>query len=84
MSKSVTILYFVEFINQLIDYLINCASLNHEAQPSQGTKFGQKLRWGTNNNKNVAYETTDANQPYFLKKKKKKKKDQNVIYCSCD
>ena len=26
-SKSVTIIIFVEFIDQLIDYLINCAAL---------------------------------------------------------
>ena len=28
-SKSVTIIIFVEFVDQLIDYLINCASLNY-------------------------------------------------------
>ena len=29
-SKSVTIIIFVEFIDQLIDYLINCTSLSRE------------------------------------------------------
>ena len=28
-SKPVTIIIFVEFINQLIDYLINCFSLTY-------------------------------------------------------
>ena len=50
-SKSVTIIIFVEFINQLIDYPINCASLNryafennvHKDQMLQNAAFDQGL-----------------------------------------
>ena len=38
-SKSVMIIIFVEFINQLIDYPINCASLTHNIHELYDPKY---------------------------------------------
>ena len=45
LSKSVKTIIFVEFIDQLIDYPINCASLkrDHPAYPFEALGFAQSV-----------------------------------------